>query len=46
MTAPNLNEFAFVRILADFEAPVEVIEGIDVVFQKNQIYFLPFACMK
>ena len=41
VTAPNTNEFVFVRMLKAYES-VTLLDEIEVQLLENQIYFLPY----
>lgn len=45
MTQPNLNEFVFVRMLIHIDS-ISLMEGIDVQLLQNEVYFLPYDCIK
>ena len=45
VTQPNLNEFVFVRLRVSSEN-FEILDGIEVTLLENQVYFLPYDCIK
>ena len=45
VTQPNPNEFVFARVLIDADQ-VTIMDGIDVQLVKDQVYFLPFDCIR
>jgi len=45
VTQPNLNEFVFVRMLVKIKE-LQIFEDIEVQILENQVYFLPYDCIK
>ena len=45
VTQPNPNEFVFVRMRVSSNN-FQILETIDVQLLENQIYFLPYDCIK
>ena len=45
VTAPNLGEFVFVRMLCEHDK-LEILKNIEVQIQKDIIYFLPYHAVK